>query len=121
MKKILGLTLVISAFFNFKTFADEYICENIKFADGSSASPFFLNLKGNKATTKNKYFTIDWTEVPVGYDYKIFKMTTNTSQGLMIVAVQEDDKRILNYTSVSGQTHHVRNLVSLGNCSKLGG
>ena len=111
---------VVLTFFISKSFADEYICENIKFADGSSASPFFLNLKGNKATTKNKYVTINWTEVPVGYDYKIFKMTTNTSQGLMIVAVQEDNKRILNYTSVTGQSHHVRNLVSWGNCSKLG-
>lgn len=33
----------------------------------------------------------------------------------------KDDKRILNYTSVTGQSYHVIIWVSLGNCSKLGG
>ena len=39
----------------------------------------------------------------------------------MIIAVQEDDKRKLNYTSVAGRFYSNRNSVSIGNCSKLGG
>ncbi len=114
-------TFVIFAFFISKSFADDYICENMKFADGSIAPSFFLNLDGNKAITKSKHVNIDWTEVSVGYDYKIFKMTTNTSQGLMIIAIQKDDKNKLNITEVYGDSYSKRNLVGDGNCSKLGG
>ena len=80
---------------------------------------FFLKLDKDKATTKNKYVSINWLEIPLGYKYKLFKMTNNTSQGLMIIAIQKRSKNFKLY-SVSGDPHHVRNSVSWGNCSKLG-
>ena len=120
MKNISILILVILFFFISKSFAADYICENGKHADGSSETTFFLNLNQDQATTKNKYVSINWKEIPLGYKYKLFKMTNNTSESLLIIAIQKKDTRVLNYSRVSGDPFFERNSVSWGNCSKLG-
>ena len=120
MKQTSILIFLIIFFVSSRSFGEDYICDNIKFADGSSDSIFILKIDGDKATTKNKYVSINWAEIPLGYKYKIFKMTSNSSQSLMIIAIQKDDPSILNYTNVSGDPYHVRNSVSWGNCPRLG-
>ena len=70
-------------------------------------------------TINGQTVTIKWTEIPLGYEYKLYKMTSNTSEGLMVLAIQDDNKRILNLSHISGSIYRKRNSYSWGNCSQL--
>ena len=120
MKLIFTVFLSIFLLVGSKSYAKDYICEKSKYPDGSTGDVTYLSIHGNQVTTKNEYVEINWTEIPLGYDYKLYKMTNNTSRFLLVIAIQKDDKRTLNITSVKGERYNIRNQVSWGNCSQVG-
>ena len=74
MKLIFIVFLSIFLLVGSKSYAKDYICEKSKYPDGSTGDVTYLSIHGNQVTTKNEYVEINWTEIPLGYDYKLYKM-----------------------------------------------
>jgi len=119
MKLIFTVFLSIFLLVGSKSFATDYLCEKTLHLDGSYGDTIYMTINGQTVITKNKYVTIKWTEIPLGYEYKLYKMTSNTSEGLMVLAIQDDNKSILNLSHISGSIYRKRNSYSWGNCSQL--